>query len=131
MLGNFSENKGTIMGNERQINLSTLNGGVEVKLSNGEAVLVKTLSIRKFLELSRALDNECALVELFTGFSPEQVDSLAIEDFEAILQKGKEINYPPFLRWGKRQKETVKYIEQMFADSPIKTEMSGASGANI
>ncbi len=119
------------MNKEKQINLSTFNGGIKIKLSNGESFTVKALPIRKFLELSRAIDNEPILVELFSGLTSEEVDALPIADFESILAKGKEINYPPFLRWGKRQKETAMYIEQMFADSPTKTETSGESGANI
>ena len=120
------------MNDEKEINLSTLNGGVNITLSNGESVFVKALPIRKFLELSRALDDEARLVELFSGLSSEQVDTLPIDDFEAILAKGKEINYPPFLRWGKRQKETKEYIEQMFtAESPTKTETYGANGASM
>lgn len=116
---------------EKQINLSTFAGGIDIVLSNGDPLTVRALPIRKFLALSRAIDDEPSLVELFSGLSPEQVDALPIADFEAILAKGKEINYPPFLRWGKRQKETKEYIEQIFAPGPTKTETSGASGANM
>lgn len=120
------------MSEKSEVNLAALNGGVEIKLKNKKKMFVKALPIRAFPALSEAVSDECALVELFTGLSSAEVDALPIEDFEAILEKGKEINYPPFFRWGKRQRETVKIFAQIYAEnSPTQNEMSGANGANM
>lgn len=119
------------MPEKSEVNLAAFNGGVEMKLKNKKKIFVRALPIRSFPALSEAVSDEPALVELFTGLSPEDVDALPVEDFEAILEKGKEINYPPFFRWGKRQRETVKTFAQIYADSPTQNEMSGANGANM
>lgn len=117
--------------NTSEINLSTLNGGVDVKLPKSKKkIFVKALPIRAFPALSDSINDESALVELFTGLDSDAVDALPIEDFEAILEKGKAINYPPFFRWGKRQRQTVNMFAQIYAESPTQSETSGGNGAS-
>lgn len=118
------------MKNETQTYRAAFGGGIEIQLADGRKVLVKALPVRAFPALSESVGDECALVELFTGLAPEAVDALAIEDFEAILEKGKEINFPPFFRWGKRQRRTAEMFAEICGESPIQDATSGAIGAN-
>ena len=41
------------------------------------------MPVRVFPELADALSDEPALVELFTGLTSDEVDALAMEDFES------------------------------------------------
>lgn len=118
------------MTEQNQTYRAAFGGGIEIQLADGRKVLVKALPVRAFPALSEAVGDECALVELFTGLVPEAVDALPIEDFEAILEKGKEINFPPFFRWGRRQRRTAEMFAEICGESPIPSATSGASGAN-
>ena len=118
------------MKNETQTYRAAFGGGIEIQLADGRKVLVKALPVRAFPSLSEAGGDEGALVELLTGLAPEAVDALPIEDFEAILEKGKEINFPPFFRWGRRQRRTAEMFAEICGESPIQDATSGAIGAN-
>ena len=116
---------------EKEKNYSAFFGGEQMRLSDGTTRKVAALPVRKFPELSEALDDEPALVALFLDAAPEEVDSMPVEDFEAVLQKGKEINYPPFSRWTQRQRETARFLASMSAADPTPAGTSGGNGANM
>ena len=78
-------------------NQAVLLSCVELKTIDEKVIKVKALPVRVFPELADALSDEPALVELFTGLTSDEVDALAMEDFEKILKLGTEINMPLFL----------------------------------
>ena len=82
-----------------------------------------------FPTFADALSDEPTLVELFTGLTSDEVDALAMEDFEKILKLGMEINMPPFSRWGKRRREAIKTMTSLLSDEAPDV-MSGKNGAN-
>ena len=96
---------------------ATLIGSADIALSNGKKIAVKLLPLRKFTELSDSLSDEVKLIALFTDKTEEEIDALPIEDCEKILAKGKELNYPAFFRWGKRQSETAKFLAEIMSES--------------
>ena len=78
------------------------------------AVKVKCLPVRAFAEYAALIEDESALVEMFTGLTPDEVDALAIDDFVAILKKGHGLNFVPFSDWLKRKVEAKKMIAQAY-----------------
>ncbi len=78
------------------------------------AVKVKCLPVRAFVEYAALIEDESALVEMFTGLTPDEVDALAIDDFVAILKKGHGLNFVPFSDWLKRKVEAKKMIAQAY-----------------
>ena len=78
------------------------------------AVKVKCLPVRAFAEYAALIEDESALVEMFTGLTPDEVDALAINDFVAILKKGHGLNFVPFSDWLKRKVEAKKMIAQAY-----------------
>lgn len=78
------------------------------------AVKVKCLPVRAFAEYAAFIEDESALVEMFTGLTPDEVDALAIDDFVAILKKGHGLNFVPFSDWLKRKVEAKKMIAQAY-----------------
>lgn len=117
------------MDKTQEENHIALFGGREIELSIGGNVKVRALPVREFPRLAASLDDEPALVELFTGLTAKEVDSLPIRDFEEILEEGRRINYPPFSRWTHRQTATAEFIASITAD-PTDAATSGASGAS-
>ena len=79
-----------------------------------KAVKVKCLPVRAFAEYAALIEDESALVEMFTGLTPDEVDALAINDFVAILKKGHGLNFVPFSDWLKRKVEAKKMIAQAY-----------------
>lgn len=78
------------------------------------AVKVKCLPVRAFAEYAALIEDESALVEMFTGLTSDEVDALAIDDFVAILKKGHGLNFVPFSDWLKRKVEAKKMIAQAY-----------------
>lgn len=78
------------------------------------AVKVKCLPVRAFAEYAALIEDESALVEMFTGLTPDEVDALAIDDFVAVLKKGHGLNFVPFSDWLKRKVEAKKMIAQAY-----------------
>lgn len=88
------------------------------------AVKVKCLPVRAFAEYAALIEDESALVEMFTGLTSDEVDALAIDDFVAILKKGHGLNFVPFSDWLKRKVEAKKMIAQAYGirlpnESPV------------
>ncbi len=79
-----------------------------------KTVKVKCLPVRAFAEYAALIEDESALVEMFTGLTPDEVDALAIDDFVAILEKGHGLNFVPFSDWLKRKVEAKKMIAQAY-----------------
>ncbi len=110
-------------------NQSVLFGSVEFKTTDEKVIKIKSLPVRAFPTFADALSDEPTLVELFTGLTSDEVDALAMEDFEKILKLGMEINMPPFSRWGKRRREAIKTMTSLLSDEAPDV-MSGKNGAN-
>ena len=103
-------------------------GGKTYYTADNREIAVRALPVRKFDAFAAALDDEPALVALFTNLEPAEVDALAVEDFEKILDLGLDINLAPFSRWLARRKQTAQMLGRIFDTAQAATH--GGSGAN-
>lgn len=94
------------------------------------AVRVKCLPVRAFAEYAALIEDESALVEMFTGLTPDEVDALAINDFVAILKKGHGLNFVPFSDWLKRKVEAKKMIAQAYGIRLPNESTTGSGSPN-
>ena len=104
--------------------MAALLGYAEVGLSKPvggkKSVRVKCLPVRMFAEYAALIEDEPALVEIFTGLTPQQVDELAVDDFVNILRKGHGLNFVPFSDWLKRKVEARKMTVQAYNQTEAK-----------
>ena len=95
-----------------------------------KSVEIKCLPIRKFPEYAQILEDECACVELFTGLTPTEVDTLHRDDFVHILERGHALNLNPFSDWLKRRKAMSAKAEAIWNSSAKKkSNQDGESSA--
>lgn len=95
-------------------------------------VKVKCLPIRKFAEYASLIEDESALVEIFTGLSADEVDALHRDDFVKIIELGHALNFEAFTDWLKRKVSAKKMIASAFGVSLPKTDgnQAGESSAS-
>lgn len=119
--------------NERK--MAALLGYAEVGLSKPvggkKSVRVKCLPVRMFAEYAALIEDEPALVEIFTGLTPQQVDELAVDDFVKILQKGHGLNFDPFTEWLKRKAEAKRMTLQAYGIKPAKNETTPEKSSSL
>ena len=73
---------------EKEKNYSAFFGGEQMRLSDGKTRKVLALPVRKFPELSEALDDEPALVALFLDAAPEELDRSTLRGKEVEVGLG-------------------------------------------
>jgi len=106
---------------------------VSRKINGKKSVDVRCLPVRKLCEYAALIEDEPALVELFTGMTPQQVDELSEPDFVAIVEKGHELNFTPFTAWLRRKVEARKMKAHAFGiDLPTnEPQTDGESSAGM
>lgn len=77
-------------------------------IGDKKSVKIKCLPVRMYAEYAAAIEDEPALVEMFTGLSQKEIDSLYVDDFVNILKEGHGLNYLPFSDWLKRKLQAKK-----------------------
>lgn len=117
----------------KEDSISTFIGYREITLPvSKRKVQVRQLPVRDFPRLSEVIESEPGIVELCTGLKTEDIDSLAIEDFEALYSAAEEENLRPFSRWIKRRKAMARHLDRVFGETNQGTspKESGMDGAN-
>jgi hypothetical protein len=101
----------------------TLFGGtmLQVTKTDGtyECVKVLQLPVRQFNALLTVQDDECKLVELYTGKPEGWADTLSVESFEAIITEGERVNADPFGRWFKRRLDRMERLVPGSTKAPL------------
>lgn len=79
---------------------------IEVQRIDGtrESVWIIQIPISKIREYIAALDDEAAVISLYTGWPKELADTLTHESVELVITEGERINLDFLTRWCQRQK---------------------------
>jgi len=114
--------------------LITALGGAEIEITyrdgGKETVKVRQIPVRHMDKYLLAIDNEPVAVELFCGKPAGWSDSLTEESFNAIAEKGQDINLPFFGPWLRRRMKRIEVMKPGFAatmESVIKSAIESAS----
>lgn len=106
-----------------------LNDGEELTVTHvdgrTETVKVRKVPIREMRLLGEAWGKEDKEVAVYTGKTDDWVKTLTDESFEAVVERGKELNFLSFKRWFKRQERTLEALGQT-TDTVIRTAVKSA-----
>lgn len=95
-------------------------GGQEIVINRidgvSEKVFVRQLPFRLFPALMSAMDDEPAMVELFTDRAKGWSDTLSPESFEAVVETGEKVNADFFGRWKARK---LNRMQSLVEASPV------------
>lgn len=78
-----------------------------------EQVFVKVLSVKNSDLVINCIDDEMALATIFTGWEPDKLDALDPLSFDAVIEKGKEIN-ASFFEYCSRRVERRRKMKETF-----------------
>ena len=86
---------------------NTIMGGVDsdARKSDGtvERVTIRQLPVKEFPKMAAALDDECALVELYCDKAPGWSDTLTLDSLGSLASAGDKLNTDFFASWFQRR----------------------------
>lgn len=132
-MANEQENAGPAPA-QKSDELVTALGGAEMEITyltgGKETVKVRQVPVRHMEKYLLAIDDEPAAVELFCGREKGWSETLTEESFNAVAEKGQDINLPFFGPWLRRRMKRLEVLKPGFStslDSVIKSAIESAS----
>lgn len=93
-----------------------------------EEVKICQLPVRRALRILELMNDEPALVELYCQKEEGWADTLTVDDYEYIAERGMEINHPTLSRYADRQARAGKGITQLMTQAMEEVKKAFESG---